>query len=117
MSNEEVREQPKPMQPQTMGLAVAAMVCGILGFFPYVGFVLAILGIVFGAKARSAIAASAGTLKGEGMAMAGLVCGIVALGIGFLWLILLGMFAAVSSGLVVTIGLASIKVITCSLIA
>ena len=98
MSNEEVQEQSKPSQPQTMGLAVASMVCGILAFFiPIVGFALAILGIVFGVRARSAITASAGTLKGEGMALAGLVCGIVALGIGFLWLIILGMFAGVWS--------------------
>jgi len=96
MSNEEVQEQPRPMQPQTMGLAIAAMVCGILAFcIPVIGFALAILGIVFGVKARKSIAASAGTLKGEGLALAGLVCGIVALGIGFLWLIALGMFAGI----------------------
>jgi len=96
MKNEEVQEQFKPMQPQTMGSAVAAMVCGILAFFlPVIGFALAILGIVFGIKARNAIAASAGTLKGEGMALAGLVCGIVALGIGFLWLIAIGIFAGI----------------------
>lgn len=98
MSNEKVHESRKEGQPQTMGLAVASTVCGILAFFiPIVGFALAILGIVFGVKARSAIAASAGTLKGEGMALAGLVCGIVALGIGFLWLIILGMFAGIWS--------------------
>jgi hypothetical protein len=96
MKDEEVQEQLKPMQPQTMGLAVAAMVCGILALFiPVIGFALAILGIVFGVRARSAIVASAGALKGEGLALAGLICGIVALGVGFLWLIAIGIFAGI----------------------
>jgi len=93
MSNEEMQEQSKPSQPQTMGLAVASMVCGILGILiPFVGFVLAILGIIFGVRARSAIMTSNGTLRGEGMAIAGMVCGIVALGLGVISIIFFGMF-------------------------
>ena len=63
-------------------MAIAALVCGILGivggFIPVVNYftlVLAILGIVFGVKARKQ---SAEAQDGkQGMATAGLVCGIV----------------------------------------
>ncbi len=62
--------------PQKNGMAIAALVCGILGivggFIPvvmYFTLVLSILGIVFGVKARKT--------GGGGLATAGLVCGIV----------------------------------------
>ncbi len=67
-------------------MAVAALVCGILGivgsFIPYVGFftfVLAILGIVFGVKARN-LARQTG--EGMGVATAGLVLGIIGTAFG-----------------------------------
>ena len=60
-------------------MAIAALVCGILGivgsFIPVVGyftFILAILGIVFGIKARKA-----STDGKTGLATAGLVLGII----------------------------------------
>ncbi len=62
-------------------MAAAALVCGILGivgsFIPVVCYfttVLAIVGIVFGAKGMKK-AKETGT--GKGLAVAGLVCGIV----------------------------------------
>lgn len=70
------------------GMSIAALVCGILGivgsFIPvicYFTFVLAILGIVFGAKGQK-IAASTG--EGKGMATAGLVLGIIGTALGAL---------------------------------
>lgn len=65
------------MNNNSKGLSIAALVCGILGiigsFIPivcYVTFILAILGIVFGVKARKT------ALPGEtGLATAGLVPG------------------------------------------
>lgn len=61
------------------GLSVAALVCGILGivgsFIPivcYFTLVLAILGIVFGVKARKSCAS-----EKKGLATAGLVLGII----------------------------------------
>ncbi|MBI4721520.1 MAG: DUF4190 domain-containing protein [Candidatus Stahlbacteria bacterium] len=64
------------------GKAVASLVLGICGWFiPFGGYVLDILAIIFGAQARSAIKRSNGKLSGEGMAIAGLVLGIVGLGI------------------------------------
>jgi type IV pilus assembly protein PilA len=58
-------------QPETSGLAIASLICGI--FF----FVLpaAILAVVFGHLSRSDIRRSGGRKTGGGMAMAGLVLG------------------------------------------
>lgn len=58
------------------GLAIAGMVCGIVSFFCF-GFITGLLGVIFGAVAKS---------KGckSGMATAGIVCGV--LGVVF-WLI------------------------------
>ena len=66
------------MNNNSKGLSIVALVCGILGiigsFIPivcYVTFILAILGIVFGVKARKT------ALPGEtGLATAGLGVGI-----------------------------------------
>jgi type IV pilus assembly protein PilA len=57
--------------PQTSGKATTSLVCGLLFFIP-----LAFVGaIVFGHLALSEIRKSAGRLKGEGLAIAGLVLG------------------------------------------
>ncbi|MDI6840157.1 MAG: DUF4190 domain-containing protein [bacterium] len=78
------------MEIRGSGRAIASLVCGILSIFmPGVGFVLGILGIVFGAVARSEIRRSEGKLRGEGMAVAGLVCGIVGLATTVFWLSIL----------------------------
>jgi hypothetical protein len=67
-------------QPKTSGLAIASLVCGILGIFPCCSIgVLGILGIVFGVIARKNIEQSNGTQQGAGLARAGLICGVVGL--------------------------------------
>lgn len=70
-----------PQTPPTQGKAIAALVCGILGiiggWFPivqYFTFILAIVGIVLGVKARKESAAYGAP---TGMATAGLVLGII----------------------------------------
>lgn len=70
------------------GMSIAALVCGILGlvgdFIPYLSyfmFVLSILAIVFGAKAKKMAAA---TNEPTGMATAGLVLGIIGVALGVL---------------------------------
>ena len=62
---------PLPTAPTTSGKAVTSLVCGLLFFIP-LAFVAA---IVFGHMALSEIKRSAGRLKGEGFAIAGLVLG------------------------------------------
>lgn len=79
---------------ETPGLAIASLVCGILAFFiPFFGFVLAILAIIFGVRARGMIREAETGLEGENLALAGLICGIVAIATSFLWMIvILGFF-------------------------
>ncbi len=71
------------MPPKTSGKAITSLVTGIVSL-PAVccwplGVILGILGIVFGILARKDIAASAGQQKGAGMALAGIITGIVAI--------------------------------------
>lgn len=63
-------------QAVTDGFAIAGMVTGILSLFLF-GFVLGLLGIIFSGVALKRIRTSGGTRKGKGMAIAGLVCGLV----------------------------------------
>ncbi len=65
-----------PPSGGTSGLAVASLVLGIVSFF-CLGFlfVVPILAIVFGHVALGRIADSGGTLRGRGLAIAGLVLG------------------------------------------
>jgi hypothetical protein len=62
---------------QTSGKAIASFVCGLFLF----AFPMSILAIIFGHLAVSEIRKSAGRLKGEGMAIAGLVLGYVGLAV------------------------------------
>ena len=64
-------------RPRTSGLAIASLVCGTIGLvIPFFGIILGILGIVFGVVAMSHIGRDP-SLGGRGMAIAGLVCGVV----------------------------------------
>jgi type II secretory pathway pseudopilin PulG len=56
--------------PQTSGKAIGSLVCGILNVFP-----LFIVAIILGHMSRSEIRKSAGRLKGDGIALAGLILG------------------------------------------
>ncbi|MFC4114148.1 DUF4190 domain-containing protein [Nonomuraea zeae] len=68
---------PPPQPPPQSGLAVASMVIGILSwvFVCFYGFP-GILAVILGHMARSQI--RAGTHRGEGMAIAGLILGYIA---------------------------------------
>jgi type IV pilus assembly protein PilA len=69
-----------PMVPtvpaQTSGKAIASLVCGLLFFIP-LAFVAA---VIFGHLGLSEIKRNAGRLKGEGLAIAGLV-------LGYMWVV------------------------------
>lgn len=56
---------------ETSGKAIASLVCGLFLF----AFPMSVLAIIFGHLSLSEIRKSAGRLKGEGMAIAGLVLG------------------------------------------
>jgi hypothetical protein len=68
------------VQRKTNGLAIAALILGILGF--------SILAIIFGAIALNQIKRDP-TYNGKGMAVAGLVLGIVALAVELIILIVI----------------------------
>lgn len=89
--NVEVANNPAEVKPASKQLSIVALVCGILGivggYIPvvqYFTFVLAILGIVFGAKAKKAAVANA---EPTGMATAGLVMGIIGTVLGALGIV------------------------------
>lgn len=87
-----------PVPPKAPGMAVAALVLGILGvtiglclwFFP----VMPILAVIFGHISLAKI--NSQTLPGRGMAITGIVTGYVGLALAAVWLILV-LFGAFSS--------------------
>jgi hypothetical protein len=79
-----------PGPQKTSPLAIISLVTGILGIFPCC--VILIFGIAAGITgfiARGQIAQSNGALKGDGMAKAGLILGIVGVVLGVLYWILI----------------------------
>ena len=69
--------------PTTNGLAVAALVLGLVGWtFCGIGSVLA---VIFGFVSQSQITASQGRQTGAGMAKAGIILGFVGIGLVVLW--------------------------------
>lgn len=80
-NTQENSSQNENLETKTHGLAVASLILGIVSiptlFIIGVGFVLAILAIIFGAIAKGKIKRSGGFYTGKGMATAGLVLGII----------------------------------------
>ncbi len=75
-----VRASPSPgapIAPETSGLAIGSLVCGILFFF----LPTAIAAVVMGHISRAEIRRSEGRKSGAGMALAGLVLGYVGISI------------------------------------
>lgn len=90
--------QPVPQTEQTNGMAIAAMILGILGFVWILPFIGSLLGVIFGAMALKQIKQGQGT--GKGMAHAGLWLGVAGLAIFLLVIfvgILIGIMGAASS--------------------
>jgi hypothetical protein len=72
-------------------MSIAGLVCGISGLTLIgcgIGLIPAILGVVFGVLGMKKVDASGGALKGRGMALAGAICGAVAIGLFLIWLVL-----------------------------
>jgi len=66
--------------PKDSTLAIVSLICGI-GAYTIVPFLGAIAAIITGHIAKNEIKKSAGTLKGNGMALAGLILGYVQIGL------------------------------------
>ncbi len=69
---------------KTNGLAVASLVCSLV----WLGGLGSILAIVFGIIARSQIRKSEGNVQGTGLALAGIIIGVVGLVAVILFVIL-----------------------------
>jgi hypothetical protein len=74
--------------PETNALAIVSLVFGILGWtlLPFIGMIVA---IITGHIALGQVRASNGTQTGEGLAIAGLVLGYLALAVGLIVIMLL----------------------------
>jgi len=100
-------QQPLPPQgfrpPQTSGFAITALVLGILSLTGALCCFTGILGIpavIFGHIARGNIRNSNGQITGDGMALAGLICGYISIalmGAVFIYAIIAGGFSSSSS--------------------
>ena len=80
-----------PGQPQPgNGMAVTGLVLGIIGlvlcWIPFLGWLLALLGVIFGALGVSKANKIQG--RGKGMAIAGLVTGVIGLLLGIVLFVL-----------------------------
>lgn len=64
---------PDPQKPKASGLAIASLICGLLGFVTL--GVTGIAAVITGHMALSAIGKAKGALAGRGMSIAGLVTG------------------------------------------
>ena len=90
---------------ETNGLAVASLVCGILGVvFPFIPLIPSILAVIFAGRGKRQIDSSDGLQTGRGLAVAGQVLGWV--GIALVLVAILGLVAlvAVSTGGSVEVG-------------
>ena len=65
---------PYQAAPGTNGMAIASLVCGLLGFVTCVSSIAA---IILGHIARKQIRESGGRQQGDGMALAGLILGYI----------------------------------------
>jgi len=79
-SSQTVVSSPK----KTSGTAIASLVLGLVGIF--FGLITSILAIIFGGVAISQINKSEGQIGGHGMAVAGLVLGII---MTIVWVVIL----------------------------
>ncbi len=66
-----------PTAGKTNGMAIASLVCGILGFICFLGAVLGGVAIILGIGARRKIKESGGAETGDGLALAGIIIGSV----------------------------------------
>jgi hypothetical protein len=71
---------PPAEAPQTSGKAIVSLVFGILAFFP-LPFIGTIVALITGYSARSEIKGSDRIMKGDGMALTGIILGWVSIGL------------------------------------
>jgi type II secretory pathway pseudopilin PulG len=83
-----IEEQKK----KTLGLAIGSLVCGCFFIIPLIGLILGIVAIVLGIIALVTISKNSDTLKGKGLAIAGIVMG----GISVIIMPIIALLAAIA---------------------
>jgi hypothetical protein len=68
-------------------MAIGSLICGIVGMLCF-GIILGPIAVVLGFMARNQIKMSGGTQSGDGMALAGIILGFVAVAVFFIFLAL-----------------------------
>lgn len=83
-----------PVSPPTSGLAIASLICGIMGLVTCL-FLPGIPAVICGHMALSQMAVPGATIGGRGMAISGMVMGYISvvLGLGGIILFAIGIFA------------------------
>ncbi len=77
---------------KTLGLAIASLVFGCLFIFPLLGIVFSLTAVILGIVALTKISKNKETLKGEGLAISGIVLG----GIGIVIIPIIAILAAIA---------------------
>lgn len=67
----------KAQKKKTLGLAITSLVFGCLFFIPFLGFLFSLAAIVLGIVALVSISKSKKTIKGQGLAISGIVLGSI----------------------------------------
>lgn len=86
--------------PQRTSLAaIFALICGLLGLFacciPFVGLGVGVIGLLLGVIGLVAISSSDGRIKGRGMALTGLITGLIATAVNVFVIVGLGIATTV----------------------
>lgn len=68
-----------PAEKRTLGFAIASLVCGCLVIFPLLGILFSLAAIILGIVALVMISKNKETLKGNGLAISGIVLGGIGL--------------------------------------
>lgn len=87
-----VNEQVTENRRTTHGLAIASLVLSILGMLPVLPLIGSIGGIITGIIARNEIRANRERYTGEGFAKAGIILGLIGIGLVILAVIALILF-------------------------
>ncbi|MFC1594175.1 DUF4190 domain-containing protein [Candidatus Omnitrophota bacterium] len=80
------------VQKKTLGLAIASLVFGCLVLFPFIGILFSLAAIILGIIALVKISNNKETLKGNGLAIAGIILG----GIGVIVIPIFALLAAIA---------------------
>lgn len=79
-------------QKRTLGLAITSLVFGCLFLFPLLGILFSLTAVILGIIALVKISKNKDTLKGEGLAIAGIVLG----GVGIVLIPIIALLAAIA---------------------